>query len=131
MVGESKTTSDAAEQEGLHGEPEAFLGYRLWRVRDGHLLSLTNDTVWPRGHALVARSDIGAGQAVIRLAVFVLAVGWLVLLPVSAWSWRVGGRYDHVVARLGLAEAWVTMLAATLTVVAWIIMLLPPCWHLR
>ena len=38
---------------------DAFRGFRLWRVVDGNLLSQTNDTVWPRDHALEATVHTG------------------------------------------------------------------------
>ena len=128
MVRESKTTCDAAEQEGFHGEPEALLGYRLWRVRSGQLQSLVNDTVWPQTHALEARCEMAAVRAALRLVFVVLVVGWIALLPLSARSWMVGdvSAYDYVVVRLGVDDGWATLIAAMLTVAAWLVIPFTP-----
>ena len=80
---ESKTTCDAAEREGFHDEREAYMGYRLWRIRDGQLLSPANDTVWPPTHALEARCEMDGVRAALRLALVVLVVGWIALLLLS------------------------------------------------
>ena len=87
---ESKTTCDAAEREGFHDEREAYMGYRLWRIRDGQLLSPANDTVWPPTHALEARCEMDGVRAALRLALVVLVVGWIALLLLSIRTWMVG-----------------------------------------
>ena len=69
------------------------MGYRLWRIRDGQLLSLVNDTVWPPTHALEARCEMDGVRAALRLALVVLVVGWIALrwgIPISEYDERSG-----------------------------------------
>ena len=127
-MGAAGTPEDSSEagRPKDPSEAEAYLGFRIWRVREGQLLSLTNDTVWPREYALAARFGIDVGPLVMRFAAVVLAVGWLVLLPISSEFWMVGGQsaYDHFVDQVPLGDAWRKLLAAMLTVVALIVALL-------
>ena len=56
--GEAAGDESASAARTSSDELEGVLGYRLWRLRDGELYSQTNDTVWPRGHALQARAGM-------------------------------------------------------------------------
>ena len=44
---------------GHPAELEATEGFRIWRVVSGQLRSHRNGTVWPTGHALIARAQLG------------------------------------------------------------------------
>ena len=85
--GEAAGDESASAARTSSDELEGVLGYRLWRLRDGELYSQTNDTVWPRGHALQARAGMSLKDWASQLGwpdAFILVAMWAIMAVMTS-----------------------------------------------
>lgn len=104
---------------------DAFKGFRLWRVVDGKLISQTNDTVWPRDHALAAtvntsRAYWGVGRRGVYYVPMVLFVSFVIVSIVASTTLE-------GIAESGGAPRWLAGLASNSAVAGVVTGLISAC----